>query len=313
MAEIPSAELDQAADLLEKGEVDRAIGAFQRYIRATPDSFRAHLKLGQAYGRKRREGAQFTRLAERELAEAMRLVPPEQSGHNVLCQLARTLGRTERLKEEYRGAFKELPFARECLANLEESVPAGPGVMATLASVVAGKRRLLGIVVLIATAFFLIRGFPGGRGGATGAGKGGAVAGSRAAEFALQDLSGETVSLASFRGRKGVLLDFWATWCPPCRASLPAISSIKQTYGDRVEVLSLNQGETADKAREFLASQGLALHVLLDSDGAVARAYSVRGIPTFVVIDREGVIRGVFVGWGGDSTASELVALVTGL
>jgi len=299
--------------MLERGEVDRAIGALQRCIRVTPESFHAHLRLGQAYEKKRREGTQFLRLAERELAEAIRLVPPEQGAHDLLCRLARSLGRTERLKEEYRGAFKELPFARECLYELDGPAVAGPGFMATLGSVVSGYRRLIGGVVLIVTVFFLIRGLPGRPGGAVSVGKGGTTAGSVAADFTLPDLLGQSVSLSSFRGKKGVLLDFWATWCPPCRASLPTIAAIKRKYADQLEVLSLNQGEAPDKVKDFLSSQDLDLHVLLDSEGAVGRAYGVRGIPTFVVIDKEGTIKGVFVGWGGASTESEIAALVAGL
>jgi thiol-disulfide isomerase/thioredoxin len=315
MAETHSPELTEALDLLEQGKVDLAIGALQRCIRANPESFQAHARLGQAYEKKRNEGAQFLRLAERELSEALRLAPPEPGPHDLLCRLAMALGRTERVKEEYRagGRFKDLPFARECLMTLDGPGPSGPGFMSALGAALAGRRRLIAVLALALTAFFIYRGWSGRPAGKARVGSGGTGAGSPAASFTLPDLSGAAVSLESFRGKKGVLLDFWATWCPPCRASLPAIAGLKQKYADKVEVLSLNQGETVNKVTGFLSSQGLNLRVLLDSEGAVARAYGVRGIPTFVVIDREGVIKGVLVGWGGSSSEGELTALLSSL
>src|SRR5439155_1400112 len=94
----------------------------------------------------------------------------------------------------------------------------------------------------------------------------------------LNDLTGHAVSLKDFAGKSVVILDFWATWCGPCKASLPALNEFRRTHQGRgVEVLSVNLGEPAGLVTDFVAREGYALWVLLDSDSAVAGAYGVTG------------------------------------
>jgi peroxiredoxin len=124
--------------------------------------------------------------------------------------------------------------------------------------------------------------------------------GGSAPDFSLQDLSGHATSLASYRGKKVVLLDFWATWCPPCRMSMPGLQKLEEDFKGRgLEILSLNQGEAGDEVRHFIDHKKYSFHVVLDQDQAVAAKYGVKGIPTMVLIDKKGVVQRISVGYSG--------------
>lgn len=114
--------------------------------------------------------------------------------------------------------------------------------------------------------------------------------GSEAADFTLESATGERVSLGRFAGEKAVLLVFWATWCPHCNAAVPAINEIQSRMRDRLEVLAIDFLESRQKVQSFMKAKNVAYTVLLDRDGAVARKYRVVGIPTYVVVDRNGRI-----------------------
>ena len=115
--------------------------------------------------------------------------------------------------------------------------------------------------------------------------------GQRAPDLALETLDGQTVRLSELRGRV-VLLNFWATWCVPCRAEMPEIQSAYETNRARgFEVLAINLQERPDEIRPFLSELGLTFPVLLDRDGAVARQYLARALPASYLVDREGIIR----------------------
>jgi thiol-disulfide isomerase/thioredoxin len=123
-----------------------------------------------------------------------------------------------------------------------------------------------------------------------------AFTGKPAIDFSLTDLQGRTHSLSSMRG-KTVLLDFWATWCGPCRMTMPQVAKIHAEYKDRgVEVMSINVGEPAAKAADYIAKNGYAFTTLLDKDREVSTSYRVNGIPTLIVIDASGTISDYLVG-----------------
>jgi peroxiredoxin len=124
--------------------------------------------------------------------------------------------------------------------------------------------------------------------------------GEPAPDFSLQDLSDRPVALSSYRGQKVVVMDFWATWCGPCRMSMPGLQELQDKFKDRdLEILSVNQGEPADQVRAFIERKKYLFHVVLDSDGAVGSKYGVRAIPTLAVVDKEGVVRWLSVGNSG--------------
>lgn len=133
---------------------------------------------------------------------------------------------------------------------------------------------------------------------------GGALAltiGEKVPDFELSDLSGKTVALSDFKGQK-VILNFWATWCPPCRQEMPEFNELNaelEKSGEAVLLaINLTDGrrETKSKVAEFLKSNKYNLRVLLDTQGEASGMFSIRGIPTTIVIDSEGVMRGQIVG-----------------
>lgn len=108
-----------------------------------------------------------------------------------------------------------------------------------------------------------------------------------APDFTLQDLNGNTVSLSDFKG-KYVFLNFWATWCGPCRQEIPAMEEIYNKYQDDLVIVAVNVGEDYDTVSEFAKDYGLTFEILLDEKQAVASLYQVSGIPTSYFLDQEG-------------------------
>jgi peroxiredoxin len=118
------------------------------------------------------------------------------------------------------------------------------------------------------------------------------AAGKMAANFKLQDLKGNAVSLSSMRG-KVVLLNIWATWCAPCREEMPSIESLYEKFrGDKdFVVLAVSQDTDGSKAvAPYVEKNGLNFTVLLDPQNEVGEAYNVSGIPETFIIGRDGRI-----------------------
>jgi cytochrome c biogenesis protein CcmG/thiol:disulfide interchange protein DsbE len=101
--------------------------------------------------------------------------------------------------------------------------------------------------------------------------------------------------LTNLRGRV-VLVNFWATWCPPCRIEMPEIQSAYQARRDDLVVLAVNQAEDDDSVKRFVDEFHLTFLILLDRDQAIGRRFQVLALPTSFFIDREGVIRAVHTG-----------------
>jgi len=122
--------------------------------------------------------------------------------------------------------------------------------------------------------------------------------GKLAPDFKLPSLDGQTALLRDFRG-KTVLLNFWATWCPPCRAEMPFI---QQMFEDKnwaekgLVIIAVDIGESPATVRGFAESFKLSFLVLLDRNGDAAEKYNVRGIPATFFIDKEGIIREIKIG-----------------
>jgi peroxiredoxin len=123
------------------------------------------------------------------------------------------------------------------------------------------------------------------------------VAAAPAPDFALRTLDGGTVRLPEFRGRV-VFLNFWATWCVPCREEMPAIQALAgELEKQGLVVLAVNYEESPETVRAFIRETGLTLRVLLDPDGAVARRYRVAGLPASFFVDRRGALVGSVLGF----------------
>jgi thiol-disulfide isomerase/thioredoxin len=119
--------------------------------------------------------------------------------------------------------------------------------------------------------------------------------GREAPKFKLPDLSGQDVSLDQYRG-KIVMLDFWATWCGPCRMSMPILEDLQKEYPNDLTLLAINLQEPRDGVRDFVKENGIHSRVLLDESGKVGETYGASGIPMQVVIDRQGIVRYVVLG-----------------
>jgi thiol-disulfide isomerase/thioredoxin len=126
--------------------------------------------------------------------------------------------------------------------------------------------------------------------------------GTRSIDFELKDLSGKKISLSSFKG-KVVLLNFWATWCPPCRAEMPSMERLyKQFKVKGLVILAVNLREEAKAVRKFVTGQKLSFPVLLDSDGRVGAIYGAQSIPLSYLVGRDGnVLAGTIGGREWDS------------
>jgi DsbE subfamily thiol:disulfide oxidoreductase len=115
-------------------------------------------------------------------------------------------------------------------------------------------------------------------------------------DFTLPLLNGETITLSSLKG-KVVVLNFWATWCPPCREEMPSMETLYKRYKDMgLEMLAVNLRENNNTVRQFIQRHGYTFPVPLDQHGRVGSVYGVEAIPTTYIIDREGKITGRIVG-----------------
>ncbi len=121
------------------------------------------------------------------------------------------------------------------------------------------------------------------------------VKGALSPDFELQSLAGETVRLSDFRGQ-AVVLNFWATWCAPCRQEMPAFESRYQQYGSDLVILAVNFDESAEAVTAFFDEMALSFDPLLDPGGEIQDLYQVRGYPTSYFVDVEGVIQIIHIG-----------------
>ncbi len=122
------------------------------------------------------------------------------------------------------------------------------------------------------------------------------VVGQPAPDFALRDIDGNVVKLSDLRGDV-VWVNFWATWCVPCKQELPEIQKIAaEKRGAGLRVLEVNWQEPADTARAYFAANGISLPLLLDRSGAVFRQYKLNGLPDHFFIDRQGRLAAMYYG-----------------
>lgn len=134
------------------------------------------------------------------------------------------------------------------------------------------------------------------------------MVGQLAPEFALRDADGNVREIGDYRGDV-VWINFWASWCGPCRRELPDIQELAVEFGDDgLVVLAVNQLESDDTAESFWEELGLDLPILLDSGGEVSEQYRLIGLPHNAFIDRDGVLRSNHIGFLTEGQMRESLA-----
>ncbi len=131
------------------------------------------------------------------------------------------------------------------------------------------------------------------------------IIGKKAPDFTLKDLNNNVFNLSSLRG-KVVVLNFWATWCPPCRAEMPSLNNLyRELRSKGLEVVAISTDRSASPVKDYLSKNPLDIKILVDEDSRVSRQFKVFSIPTTFLIDRNGLIVERFLG-EEDWTSAEI-------
>jgi peroxiredoxin len=115
------------------------------------------------------------------------------------------------------------------------------------------------------------------------------------ADFELVSLTGETVKLSQYRGQP-VMINFWGTWCPPCRNEMPLLQSTYEKYSPELVILAVNVNDEIGQVERFVEEMDLTFPILMDDKGIVLSQFRVRGFPTTYFVDGDGVLREQFIG-----------------
>lgn len=122
------------------------------------------------------------------------------------------------------------------------------------------------------------------------------LVGKKAPDFTLKDMNEKAVSLSSLKGTI-VLINFWATWCPPCRAEMPSLNKLYREFRDKnLVVLAVSTDRSSQSVKEFLDKRPVDFPVLMDSDNKVSRQFKVFSLPTTFLLDRNGTILQRYLG-----------------
>jgi len=139
------------------------------------------------------------------------------------------------------------------------------------------------------------------------------LVGKKAPEFILKDINGRPFSLSSLKG-KAVLVNFWATWCPPCRSEMPSLNKLYKEYGSgELVVLAVSTDRTSSGVKDFLSKHPVDFAVLMDSDSKVSRQFKVFSLPTTFLLDKSGVVRQRFLGeeeWDSPAMREKITTLL---
>lgn len=128
-----------------------------------------------------------------------------------------------------------------------------------------------------------------------------------APDFTLQKLGGGTITLSEFRGKKPVVVDFWASWCPNCRRDMPNLNRFYEKYKDKVEVIGVNLQEKDSTVQDFIASRGISFPVALDPRGQTSNAFGIQYTNTHFLIDINGnLVRTI----PGDIREADILSLI---
>ena len=117
----------------------------------------------------------------------------------------------------------------------------------------------------------------------------GTEVGKKAPNFSLKNMNNKEVTLRELEGKK-VFINFWASWCPPCKAEMPDIQKLEENHGEDIEIIAVNLEEEKTKVEKYLNNEELDFTVLLDKNNKVAGQYLVRAIPTSYFLNEKGII-----------------------
>ena len=131
-----------------------------------------------------------------------------------------------------------------------------------------------------------------------------------AVDFALDDFSGKSIRLSDYRG-KPVLVNLWASWCPPCRAEMPDLIRYYNVHqADGLVLLAVNSEDNSNSAQQFVSQQQMPFPVLFDPNGNAERIFGADGLPSTYFVDRSGIVR---FSWTGQVSPAILEQRVTPL
>lgn len=118
--------------------------------------------------------------------------------------------------------------------------------------------------------------------------------GESAPDFTLNTIRQQKVNLTQFREGKPAIVFFWATWCPHCRVQLKEIKKNKNVFQEKgIKIVLIDLGENAKQVESYMTKNGIDLDVFLDEDSSVSNEYGVIGIPTFILIDKDGIVKAI--------------------
>ncbi|WP_378954553.1 TlpA family protein disulfide reductase [Pelosinus sp. sgz500959] len=136
----------------------------------------------------------------------------------------------------------------------------------------------------------------------------GSTVGKMMPQFTLNAVNGSSITVMP--SDKVTIINFWATWCPPCRAEMPELNAFQLQYSDTVAFYGINLREEANFVNDFMYKKGYSMLVLLDSNGEVGNLFQIKFIPTTIVIDRNGII---IFRKSGPVTKNELETIINNL
>lgn len=138
------------------------------------------------------------------------------------------------------------------------------------------------------------------------------IVGHPAPDFTLQTAVGQTVVLSEITNQSGstgkpVVINFWASWCAPCRVEMPSLQQASVTYNGRVAFIGINQGEDFSTITDFGSEYNVTYPLLNDPDNTVNRLYEINSLPTTVFVDQNGIVREVVIGILSDAVLQDRV------
>ncbi|MBI4160266.1 TlpA family protein disulfide reductase [Candidatus Wolfebacteria bacterium] len=169
-----------------------------------------------------------------------------------------------------------------------------------------------GMIVVVVGLFIAGRFFGGGTpiDGVASIGNGAPAGSTRVntvPDFTLQKLGGGAITLSEFKGKKPVVVDFWASWCPNCRRDMPNLNRYYEKYKDKIEVIGVNLQESERTVQRFIASRGISFLIALDPSSRASNAFGIRYTNTHLLIDKEGnLVRAI----PGDISEADIISLI---